>query len=88
MARAFATDAGMWDSTAEKLTGKTSVERDKYLTSYLSGRPATEAQRQLFQDEAALMAELHFFKQTQAKLAEAMLWPDAQYQAWFNTKHS
>ena len=74
----------MFESTAQKISAKTPAELGEYLNSILCGRPVTEAVRQLFQNEAALTAELHYFQQMKLEMAKAMSWPEAQFQAWWS----
>ena len=84
MKRAFTANAASYDFTAQKISALTPSERGEYLLNSLSGRPASEALKQLFQNETALSAELHYFQQMDMEMAEAMLWPEAEYQAWWS----
>lgn len=82
MTRALAAEAGLFESTAKIITADTPAERGEYLVNLLAGGPATEALRQLFQNETALAAELRYFQQMKTEMAAAMSWPEAQYQSW------
>ena len=83
MATALAAEAGLFTSTAKIIAAQTPSERGDYLLKFLGGRPATEALRQMFQDEAALTAELRYFQQMKMEMNEGMSWPEAQFQAWW-----
>ena len=84
--RAFAAEAGAVELAAKKLAGEDPSERMKlFLESEATEEGDHTSLQRMFRDEAALTAELHYLAQTERQMAAALLEPDAQFQAWWES---
>lgn len=84
-ARAFATEVAGVEAMMKKLIGQSPAERVKVLQMMEApGEKVLQpAIQRMLQDEAALTAEFQYLRQVEQQMAEAMPWPEAQYQAWW-----
>jgi len=77
----FAGEAAFSDSISSKITAMSPDERLKWVRSSVDAalQPAVE---KIFLDPERLADEIRFIKSFNAKMAEAVTWTDAQFEAW------
>ena len=84
VARAFAAESAAVEASAKKLAALTPSERMKLLQAdETSEESSHEDLLQIFRSETLMTAEFQYLRQIEQQMAEAMLRPDAQYQAWW-----